>query len=169
MFDNKGFKEETLYNKMKKYIENISFGQEISVGDICYTRYCGAGNGILEVEPDGTTLFCGRNSEKSNNVSSGNVTSKDVGELIHTHKMWQFHRSKADAVIERKCNLCSSQAFCDYGCLSFSYQKYGKGIIDDATCEFNKGLSEFFNKNRLKISELLKDEIKNESYLNYFM
>lgn len=169
MLENPTFRETTLWDKMKKYVENISYGQESSVGDICYTRWCGAGNGIIEVEPDGETLFCGRNSERSASVMSGAVASKDVAELIHGHKMWGFHMQKVDSVIERKCNLCPAQSFCDYGCPSFSYQKYGKGIIDDLTCDYNKGLIKLFSKNVVKISKLVEKDISNESYRNYLM
>jgi uncharacterized protein len=158
--------EDVLYNKMKKFLANVGNGSQ-NRGSICYTRYCGSGNAILEVEPDGTVLMCGRNS-KQHEIVSMDIGSRDLCELKAIAQQWGFQKGKVTSVVDLMCNTCAATTTCDGGCISFSYQKFGIAKIDVTTCEYNKKLYGFFSENYDEIKKYCGQE-KQNPYLGWFV
>lgn len=158
-------KEQNLIDKMRHFVRQKSKGIEED-GDEqaahCYTRYCGAGKNIIEIEPDGHVLFCGRNSKQSSFVSNGHIYTPDILELNNIRRQWHFQKHKVDSVIRNKCNLCHAQSICDGGCLAFSFQKFGDPKIDSATCRYHKELAKYFNLN----AKLIKDYLTRIGEIN---
>lgn len=169
MISHPNFAEDNLLQWMEKYLTETSKGVEgKDYGMHCYTRYCGAGSALIEIEPDGNIQFCGRNSTFSEFTSSGNALTRDVAEINHVGRAFLFHREKLNSIVERGCNLCHAQAICDGGCISFSQQKFGKAIIDPTTCALNKMMHTFLSNQDLKVREYMKERnIPSESN-NYF-
>jgi len=159
-----GIKEDVIYNKMMKMTDGVPYGHPMFRNNICYSRYCGAGSNILEIEPDGTLLMCGRNSKKHDLVAQS-INEKDFCELNAFYHMWKFQISKVKAINTMKCNLCPAQNICDYGCLSFSWQKFeGDMKIDPITCEYNKKLFTYLNQNYQIIVEFF-NKLKEKKHI----
>ncbi|MFW6226262.1 MAG: radical SAM protein [bacterium] len=164
MWTHPDFNEGVLFQQMVDFTGQTSKGlyDGKDRNSHCYTRYCGAGKAIVEVEPDGSTQFCGRNSKKSDIVTNGHVKAKDILEFQNIRRQWKFQKYKYDSVVNLKCNLCPAQAICDGGCMSFSLQKFGTPQIDPLTCEYFKRLHKFFTLNSKIIYQYLGDRTKNE-------
>jgi len=159
MFSNPGFQEENLYIYLKQFLTGSARGLKDGRDRMahCVTRYCGAGKALIEVEPDGSIQFCGRNSEKSCLTNPGTAFDKDVLELQSARDMWNFHKYKIDSIIAHGCNTCPAQSICDGGCISFSNQKLGEPVIDNVTCVYFKGLHKYLSKNIKQIKEYMGD------------
>lgn len=169
MMQHRDFEEDNMIMWFEKYLTQTSKGVEgKDYGQHCYTRYCGAGSALIEIEPDGSIQFCGRNSVKSTLTSPGHALKKDVLEINHASKQIQFHEGKLNSIVKNGCNLCHAQAICDGGCISFSNQKFGEPKIDPTTCAFTKMMHKFLAMHDLEIKDYMSQkEIPNESN-NYF-
>ena len=169
MMTHPDFAEDNVLQWMEKYLSQTGKGIEgKDYGMHCYTRYCGAGNALIEIEPDGNIQFCGRNSKFSELTSSGNALTRDVAEINHVGRSFLFHRDKLDSIVERGCNLCHAQSICDGGCISFSQQKYGKSIIDPTTCALHKMMHTFLSTQDKEIKEYMKERNVPSESNNYF-
>lgn len=175
MMSHPEIKESNVEQWMNKYIRGESRGIEgRDYGAHCYTRWCGAGNGLIEIEPDGIINFCGRNSSKGKDTiplsSPGSFNSNDVLDLRYTKAALDFHTGKANSVVKNKCNLCYAQAICDGGCPAFSYTKYGEVKIDPTTCALNKMMYKFLVENDSLVKKYYGDEVNDlEPNSNFYL
>lgn len=171
MMANPDFSEENMRMWFEKYLTQTSKGIEgKDYGMHCYTRYCGAGTALIEIEPNGAVQFCGRNSKINSLNSPGDIREKDVLELSMAKKVLEFNRNKLQSIVTHKCNLCHAQAICDGGCIAFSSQKLGKGIIDPITCAFTKKMHIFLTKHDTEIKSYMKERTTpNESNSYYYL
>lgn len=165
----KDFEEDNMVMWMEKYLTQTTKGAEFKdYGMHCYTRYCGAGGPLIEIEPDGSVQFCGRNSRRSKLTTPGNALTRDVLEINHIASMLEFHEGKIHSIVRNKCNLCHAQAICDGGCISFSNQKFGEPKIDPTTCALHKMIHTFLSQHDSEVREYMSERmIPNESN-NYF-
>lgn len=163
------FSEDNMNMWFEKYLHQTTHGAEgKDYGMHCYTRYCGAGGALIEVEPDGTIQFCGRNSKKNVITSPGNALSKDAMELVNASKMMNFHMGKLESIAKNGCNLCHAQAICDGGCISFSNQKYGYPCIDPTTCAFTKMMHKFLATHDSEIRQYMANRNVPHEFNPYF-
>lgn len=177
MMTHKDFYESSVVNWMTRYVESDSYGIEnYKYGDHCYTRWCGAGNYLIEVEPDGTVNFCGRNNREDGreNISSpGKYNMNDVLELNLSFSALKFHEGKARSIVKNKCNLCHAQAICDGGCLAFATAKYGEPKIDSTTCGLNKKMHKLMVQNDSLVKEYVSKVLNKggnfESNSHYYL
>lgn len=172
MWEHPDFEESNLRGIMASFIRqdakaHIGTGEDHYAH--CYTRYCGAGKALIEIEPDGEIQFCGRNSVRSKLTSPGNIFKRDVLELQNARDMLEFHKYKLDSIIENKCNLCPAQAICDGGCISFSNQKYGVPKIDSMTCGYFKPLHKYLSLNREKILRYFGDDVPRMKNSHFYL
>lgn len=174
-----GAHKEVVENSLDTWARQYLLGNargiyETDKGSHCYTRWCGAGNALVEIESDGTINFCGRNSSRGKDSvplsSPGKINMNDVLDLKYSKAALEFHRGKADSVVKNECNLCYAQAICDGGCPAFSYTKYGEVKIDSTTCALNKMIYKLFSENDALVKEIWAKEAKEvESNINYYL
>jgi len=163
------FEEDNVVMWFEKYLTQTSKGVESKdYGMHCYTRYCGAGGALVEIEPDGTLQFCGRNSKKNKLTSPGSALMKDAMELVTASKMMEFHMGKIESIAKNGCNICHAQAICDGGCISFSNQKLGHPCIDPTTCAFTKMMHKFLAQHDAEIRQYMKGRDTNNESNSYF-
>lgn len=165
------FSEDNMVMWFEKYLTQTSKGVEgKDYGQHCYTRYCGAGGALVEVEPDGTLQFCGRNSKKNTLTSPGSALMKDAMELVTASKMMEFHVGKIESIAKNGCNLCHAQAICDGGCISFSNQKFGHPCIDPTTCAFTKMIHKFLAQHDAEIKQYMSSrKVPNEPNSYFYL
>lgn len=166
MFSNPEFSDDVLAKNMRMFLDPYSPGLGKDRGASCYTKWCGSGNSLVEIEPNGDVLFCGKSNSFDEKET---IYDKDVGGILHQTKAWKFHSQKIESVRERDCWSCAANAICDYGCLTYSNQKFGKRIIDDTSCDYSKGLYKLFNKYSREIETYTKRTSLNEHYSKYFL
>lgn len=173
LWNNPNFSESNMEMAMNNFLvgETQDINPDVRYAH-CGARFCGAGKTLIEVEPDGTIQFCGRNSRTNDLTKTGHFKDNDVLELQGIVEMWKFHSCKIDSVISNECNLCPAQSICDGDCIAFQFQKTGYPSINQRiTCPFYKGLYEFFLLHKKEIIEYLKNKkgIKYESNPNINM
>jgi len=139
------------------------------VSATCGTQFCGAGMNIVELEPDGNALFCGRYSKFSSDVKSSYLLENDFLELKKYKRFFDKTYEHNKFIIEFNCDQCHAQYVCTSGCEAFHYAKYNCwGIRKEIVCDFYKPLVKWMLINEEKIIErFVKSVIENKiNFLN---
>jgi radical SAM protein with 4Fe4S-binding SPASM domain len=124
--------------------------QEISLCRLCETKFCSAGNGLINLLPDGDLWACQRSlGLQDYRVGSVFDDSPDPFGLKHFAKLYVLALPQARAVRVRHCDLCLAAEICDYGCKAFALQKtQGQTAIrDDLACAAYKIVREYLARN----------------------
>ena len=101
----------------------------------CYTKVCGAGVNVIEMNPSGETYLCGRYAKDYPEAYIMNIEEYDfLGLKQYTKYLW-FVKQKHAALMEAGCDTCIADEICDHGCMAFHFSKYGKyGIRKELAC-----------------------------------
>lgn len=152
------FTEENIKFSLNKFVLNFLYDkpedQRIPALTNCLEKFCGGGNNIVEVEPDGNVCFCGRWSKRNNLNTIGHIDNpSDLFGLVSLNKALKIHLLKIADMKEKKCDTCYANDICTFGCMAFSYEKYqGKlKIREDIICDYYKKVKLFFLKYRYNI------------------
>lgn len=152
-FNQYKMREANTEHLIDKYIYSLLYKDDLaktSAHTICHAKFCGGGNTIVEVEPDGQVLFCGRWSNSNRFNLIGVLGGKPDPFGLSTYaRVLELQLKKVLALRERKCDSCAAAAICNYGCLAFSYVKY-RGRIkirSELICSFYKKVLSYFSKN----------------------
>lgn len=149
--------EANIEHLIDKYINNLLYREspaKTCTHAICHAKFCGGGNAIVEVEPNGEILFCGR-WNKINKVNLMNDLSSffDPFGLPSYTRVLNLQLQKAAAVRQLGCDTCAAAGICNYGCLAFSYVKYGGKIKirTELICDYYKKVIKYFNEHYFQI------------------
>lgn len=125
----------------------------------CYVKYCGSGINVLEMDPDGSVLFCGRYGEAYEDAILMHGLDTDFLSLKQITKHLAFQKAKIAAMNKSHCDDCRAQNICDHGCMAYHYTKpqadgsHVWGIRNDLTCTMFKPLYDYLFANANDIFE----------------
>ncbi len=147
--------ESNMQFTVNKFVLNFLFDNQAERGQEktnCGFKFCGGGNHIAEIGPDGNICFCGRWDEDQEINTLGNVHNyTDPFGLSSLQKSINVHLKKIKDIRLKKCDSCEARHICDYGCAAFAYLKYGKiKIREDLYCEFYKKARALLYENRYR-------------------
>lgn len=135
---------ETIYTKMAQNNEADL------VCRLCNAKFCSAGNGIINLLPDGTLWACQR-SQGLENYRMGSVFENTVDPfgLKHFNKLYALALPQARAIRELRCDVCFAADICNYGCKAFGLLKtQGRTTIrKELVCEATQIVREYFSRN----------------------
>jgi radical SAM protein with 4Fe4S-binding SPASM domain len=129
---------------MLDYLTNV--GSYYPENGNCYIKYCGSGINVIEMDPDGTLLFCGRYGEAYEKAVMMHSLESDFLSLKQITKHVAFQKAKIEAMKKSHCDSCLAQNICDHGCMAYHYTKpqadgsHEWGIRNDLTCTIFKPL-----------------------------
>ncbi len=144
--------EHNLDHITKKFITNYlleDLSDQSQAKAHCSTKFCGGGNHLVEVGPTGNVCSCGRWDEDEEINTFGNIlTDLDLFGLSSFQKTLNIHLQKIKDIRVKKCDLCSANDICDFGCPAFAYLKFGKiKIREELSCTLFTLLKELLLKN----------------------
>jgi len=126
----------------------------------CYSKFCGGGQTIIEIEPTGKVFMCGRYSEEYDAayiMESGDYDMLGVNQL---QKHYNFQLEKTKHINNLKCDTCRADYLCDHGCMAFHYSKYGEyGIRKNLVCDIFINVEKIMMEN---LEDILINFIKKE-------
>jgi radical SAM protein with 4Fe4S-binding SPASM domain len=113
---------------------------------LCGAKFCGAGNGIINLLPDGTLWACQRSLGLAA-YRLGNIyddTPEPWG-LASLGQLVALALPAARSARERGCDACFAADICDHGCRAFSLLKSDgtSTIEDDLDCAVHKALKKY--------------------------
>lgn len=150
--------------EIDKFIADYLFMEIVLSGKKgnCGIKYCGSGINVLEMEPNGEVLFCGRYGSAYEEAVIQNVLEKDFLSLNQIKKHIKFQMAKRKAMEKSHCDLCKAQSICDHGCMAYYYTKTKKwGIRNDLTCNIYKPMMDYLLLNKSGIFKaVLKQAMK---------
>lgn len=116
----------------------------------CYTKFCGGGNSIVEVEPTGEINFCGRWDTLRKISTMGHIDAPDPWGIFSLQTALNLQILKIKDIKKKKCDRCPAAVICDYGCIAFSYIKYAGKVQmrKEISCELFIELQKLLFKNR---------------------
>lgn len=134
-------REHNIMEVLKKYFE-IYIRRDFSRGNlkgICYIKFCGANNKIVEINPDGSVDRCGRYSLRSKySAAAETFWEDDFLSLNFIETLIDFTKEKHKTIIKKGCDTCEASNICDYGCMAFEKEKTGKWGIPEEACKLFK-------------------------------
>jgi uncharacterized protein len=125
----------------------------------CYVKYCGSGINVLEMDPDGTVLFCGRYGDSYEDAILMHGLDDDFLAMKQITKHLNFQKAKIAAMKKSHCDSCRAQNICDHGCMAYHYTKpqadgsHKWGIRNDLTCTMFKPFYDYLFDNANEIFE----------------
>ena len=96
----------------------------------CGTKWCGAGVGMIAVEPDGEMDYCDRYSKKFDDVYMMHALDYDFLGLHQLKRVLEYNVMKKGLYEKYGCDTCYADYICDHGCESFYRSKKGEYGID---------------------------------------
>jgi len=132
---------------MIDYLTNI--GSTYSDNGNCYVKYCGSGINVMEMDPDGSILFCGRYGDAYEDAVLMHGLDEDFLSMKQILKHLTFQKAKIAAMKRSHCDNCRAQNICDHGCMAYHYTKpqadgtHKWGIRNDLTCTIFKPLYDY--------------------------
>ncbi|GBR73263.1 putative anaerobic sulfatase maturase [Candidatus Termititenax aidoneus] len=116
--------------------------------DNCQIKFCTGGNKLAEVDAEGVVLSCGRWDDVHELCRIGSVEALDFWGISSYSKVLALQCRKAAAVRQKHCDSCPAGEICSYGCLAFSYAKYGDiRIRADSVCAYYKQVWQYLLAN----------------------
>jgi uncharacterized protein len=117
---------------------------------ICNLKFCSAGNGIINLMPNGDLWAC-QCSSGQDTYHLGNIYTlqTDLFELKYFLKLWESALQMAASVRHAGCDVCTAADICHYGCKALAQLKTGErfSIRRGLTCVIAKMLKKYFLKN----------------------
>lgn len=161
--------ETNSYGIMLQFFKHSIYLFEDTFKSNCYSKFCGGGINIIEIEPTGKVFLCGRYSENYDESFIENVTDKDFLDLTQIKAYIDFCYKKHKLIKQTGCDLCPADLICDHGCMAFYKSKFGTyGIRTDIVCDMFKPAWEYMITHEDKIiSEFLKRVSKGELEVNF--
>lgn len=154
LLQEKTLDEHNINQLLRRFFTNWFFykkpAKEIAYTN-CLTRFCGGGNNIVEIEPDGTVLFCGRWAGSNPLNTLGNINNPaDFFGLFSFQQVLKLQIQKINDIRLKSCDSCKAKDICTYGCLAFAYEKYqGKiKIRKDLICNYYQKIITYLQKNK---------------------
>ena len=132
---------------MIDYLTNV--GSLYPENGNCYVKYCGSGINVLEMDPDGSVLFCGRYGDAYEDAILMHGLDEDFLSMKQILKHLEFQKAKIAAMKRSHCDDCKAQNICDHGCMAYHYTKpqadgtHKWGIRNDLTCAMFKPLYDY--------------------------
>jgi len=161
--------ESNTFMLLEKFFKHSLYVFEDTARSNCYTKFCGGGISIVEMEPSGKVFLCGRYSENYEEAYIENARDKDFLDLIQIGKYIDFAYKKHKIILETGCDICPARHICDHGCMAFHMSKYGTyGIRKGLVCEIFKPTYDFLVKNESKIFRVFLEKIANKEINVYF-
>jgi radical SAM protein with 4Fe4S-binding SPASM domain len=142
---------------MIDYLTNI--GNTYPDNGNCYIKYCGSGINVMEIDPDGSVLFCGRYGDTYEDAILMHVLDDDFLAIKQITKHLNFQKAKIAAMNKSHCDSCRAQNICDHGCMAYHYTKpqadgsHKWGIRNDLTCAIFKPFYDYLFDNANEIFE----------------
>jgi radical SAM protein with 4Fe4S-binding SPASM domain len=130
----------------------------------CYSKFCGAGQTIIEIEPTGKVFMCGRYSEEFDESYIMKSDDYDMFGINQLQKHYNFQLEKTKHINDLKCDTCRADYLCDHGCMAFHLSKYNKwGIRNELVCDIFISVEKIMmdNLEKLLISHIRKEYKKN--------
>ncbi len=149
-FDQNKLYESNIEHLIDKYINSLLYKESAAKTcshTICHAKFCGGGNAIVEVEPTGEILFCGRwNKINKVNLMNDLTSFFDPFGISSYKRVFDLQLQKATAVRELGCDSCPAAGICNYGCLAFAYVKYQGQIKirSELICDYYKKVIKYF-------------------------
>lgn len=148
--------EENIGHYLNTYINSLIFSPASTnkqpCRNNCMSRFCGGGNNVIEVDPDGNICFCGRWSDANSINTLGNIQDYDPFGLISYYQGLRLHIEKTRSLKKNHCQHCRAQHICSYSCLAFAYDKYGDfRIRKDLVCTYMKMILKYFEKHKYEL------------------
>jgi len=113
---------------------------------ICEAKFCGAGNTIINLLPDGTLWACQR-SLGLPSYRMGNIYEEtpDIFGIFSFNKLFALGCQMAKSVRAKGCDTCFAADICNYGCRAFGLLKTGGAstIREDQACDVYKYLKKY--------------------------
>jgi uncharacterized protein len=155
-FDYNHCLEENIQSLLRVYVDDLVFntdhGQKQHCLGNCAVKFCGGGNNVIEIDPDGTVCFCGRWADVNALNQIGTISDTDLFGFDSYWRTLQVQAKKVEALREKRCDSCYARAICSYGCAAFAYDKYGKVTIrQDLVCQYSKKIKKYFDQHRYEV------------------
>ncbi|GBR73264.1 putative anaerobic sulfatase maturase [Candidatus Termititenax aidoneus] len=135
---------ETIYTKMTQNNETDLACR------LCSAKFCSAGNGIINLLPNGALWACQR-SQGLEDYRMGSVfeSAIDPFGLKHFNKLYALALPQARTIRELRCDVCFAADICNYGCKAFGLLKtQGRATIrKELVCEAAQIVREYFSRN----------------------
>lgn len=96
----------------------------------CGTKWCGAGIGMIAIEPDGEMDYCDRYARKYDDVYMMHALDYDFLGLHQLKRVLEYNVMKKALYEKYQCDTCCADYICDHGCESFYRSKMGEYGID---------------------------------------
>lgn len=110
----------------------------------CGVKFCGSGNKVLEISPDGSINYCGRYQRDDEVSKVFTIFDNDFLDTQTRKMVYKRMAEKHKVILEHHCDLCMAADICDYGCMAFYYARFGKfGIREDLVCDYFKTLKRY--------------------------
>jgi radical SAM protein with 4Fe4S-binding SPASM domain len=120
----------------------------------CYVKFCAGGNNVVEVDAEGSILYCGRWDDTHDICCLGSLQDVDPWGLKSYAKVLSVHKNKAADMRAKHCDRCLAAVICDYGCAAFAYAKYRKiRIREDLVCAYYLQVAQYLRENNAKLLE----------------
>jgi len=146
----------------RAFVDLFTLHENSAQKSVCYSKFCGGGMTIIEINPDGRINLCGRYSENYPEVYVQDVNTPDFLGLNQIKKFTWFTNIRHSLIKGLGCDTCYADYVCDHGCMAFHYSKYGKyGIRDNLVCNIFKPLYRFFAENKIELAEAFFKEYGN--------
>jgi len=130
----------------------------------CGGKVCGAGLNIVEIEPDGCILYCGRYSEQFPEAVVGRADDNDFLSLKQIRRHTDFIGLKSEVLKNTGCDICIASAICEHGCMAFHYSKFKEwGIRKDLVCDSTIPIYKYMTENEFEIIKSLYDNNKDKN------
>ena len=127
----------------------------------CGTKWCGAGLGMIGIEPDGEMDYCDRYSKKFPEAYVMHALDYDFLGIYQLKKAIEYNTMKSTIYKKYECDTCFADYICDHGCESFYKSKYGDyGIDTRIICDQHKEFYSFVLQHLEKFVEVYVDSNK---------
>jgi len=153
----KKFNDSNVNHLIEKYFTEVLFkDSDFFNRENCSTMFCGAGLNIIEIEPNGNILFCGRYSKETEDNTLCHIKDSQFLDLNYQSKIINYAYKKHEIIKKVKCDICIAKNICDFGCMAFHYSRYGEyGIQTYLVCDLFKITYKYLQDNEYKILEKL--------------
>ena len=133
----------------------------------CEALFCGAGMGMIGVNPDGTSHYCDRyNREYDETYVMNNLTDYDFLGLNQIKRAMDFTAIRHQVVLATGCDTCFARYICDGGCMAFQRSKTGENSIDTRlVCPLSKNAYSYILK---RLPEIMEVYIKHQKEIKCF-
>lgn len=155
--------ESNIKNIVKNFlVSRIAEIRKTAAHGNCSVKVCGGGIRVVEVEPNGKAYYCGRYNKEYKESYIQEVTAKDFLSLNQINRYLDFVKAKHEVLLNTGCDTCRAEPVCDYGCMAFHMDKYGKwGIRTDLVCNIYKPLYDYLLKNENKLIKAYLEKVGN--------